>query len=304
MSLFEVMGFFEIGLVFSILALGTFISFRILRFPDLSVEGTFPLGAAVGAVLIANGLNPWVSTVLAGCAGFAAGALTASLHVRFQIIPILSGILVAVALYSINLRIMGGPNKPLLGSETVFDAPARWLSQPSYITNVAVLIGVVLLIKVALDLMFKTGFGFALRATGSNAEMARAAGINVGLTTIAGLGLANALTAISGALFAQIFGGADVYAGTGVIITGLASVIVGMSIFPSRTMILATFACIFGSIAYRASVGIALNADVLGLRASDLQLVTARLVAVTLILQAGGWLELRLRFFGVQGVKK
>ena len=127
----------------------------------------------MGAVLIANGLNPWVSTVLAGCAGFAAGALTASLHVRFQIIPILSGILVAVALYSINLRIMGGPNKPLLGSETVFDAPARWLSQPSYITNVAVLIGVVLLIKVALDLMFKTGFGFALRATGSNAEMAR-----------------------------------------------------------------------------------------------------------------------------------
>ena len=286
MNLFEVMGFFEVGLVFGILALGTFISFRVLRFPDLSVEGTFPLGAATGAVLIASGLNPWLATLAAGGIGFVSGVTTATLHVRFRILPILAGILVAVALYSINLRIMGGPNKPLLGSTTVFDAPAAWLGQPSYITNVIVLVFVVLVLKLLLDLLFKTGFGFALRATGSNPEMARAAGINVGLMTICGLGLANALTAISGALFAQIFGGADVYAGTGVIITGLASVIVGMSIFPSRTMMLATLACVLGSIAYRAAVGVALNADALGLRASDLQLVTALLVAITLIIQS------------------
>lgn len=286
MTLFEILGFFEIGLVFGILALGTFISFRVLRFPDLSVEGTFPLGAAVGAVLISAGLNPWLATALAACAGFCSGTITAGLHVRFRIIPILAGILIAVALYSINLRIMGGPNKPLLGSETVFDGPARLLDQPSYITNVIVLLAIVIGVKLGIDAMFKTGFGFALRATGSNPEMARAAGINVGRVTIVGLGMANALTAMSGALFAQIFGGADVYAGTGVIITGLASVIVGMSVFPSRTMILATLACVLGSITYRAAVGLALNADILGLRASDLQLVTAVLVAVTLIIQA------------------
>lgn len=286
MTLYEIMGFFEIGLVFGVLALGTFISFRVLRFPDLSVEGTFPMGAAVGAVLISADMNPWAATVCAGMAGFISGLVTAALHVRFKILPILAGILVAVALYSINLRIMGGPNKPLLGNETVFDAPARWLGQPSYITNVVVLVFIVFALKLAIDMIFKTGFGFALRATGSNSEMARAAGINVGLMTILGLGLANALTAISGALFAQIFGGADVYAGTGVIITGLASVIVGMSLFPSRTMVLATLACVLGSITYRAAVGLALNADALGLRASDLQLVTALLVAITLIIQA------------------
>ena len=286
MTMYEIMGFFEIGLVFGILALGTFISFRVLRFPDLSVEGTFPMGAAVGAVLISGDCNPWVATLVAGGAGFLSGAITASLNVRFKIIPILAGILVAVALYSINLRIMGGPNKPLLGSETVFDAPARWLGQPSYITNVIVLVFTVLILKILLDLMFKTGFGYALRATGSNAEMAKAAGINVGMVTIIGLGIANALTAMSGALFAQIFGGADVYAGTGVIITGLASVIVGMSLFPSRTMALATLACVLGSITYRAAIGVALNADTLGLRASDLQFVTAALVTITLVVQA------------------
>lgn len=286
MTFYEIMGLFEIGLVFGILALGTLISFRVLRFPDLSVEGSFPMGAAVGAVLIAGGANPWVATILAGGAGFLSGATTAILHVRFKVLPILSGILVAVALYSVNLRIMGGPNKPLLGSKTVFDAPADWLGQPTYITNVIILLLTVLVLKALVDFLFKTGLGFALRATGSNVEMARAAGINTGLMTIIGLGIANALTAISGGLFAQIFGGADVYAGTGVIITGLASVIVGMSLFPSHTMALATLACILGAITYRFAVGVALNADALGLRASDLQLVTSILVAVTLIVQA------------------
>jgi putative ABC transport system permease protein len=286
MSLYEFLSTVEIGLVFGIVALGAFLSFRILDFPDLTVEGSFPLGAAVAATLIVGaGWNPWVATVGAAGAGFVAGFFTAYLNVRFNILHILAGILMAISLYSINLRIMDGPNKPLLGVPTIFGMFDGW-SIPAYMLSPILIFALVVGIKVALDLFLSTGIGMSMRAAGANPAMAAANGIDVGRMKLTGIGLANALTALAGALFAQIFGAADAYMGIGVIIVGLAAVIVGMTILPSRTISQATFACLIGALLYRFAVALALNAGFLGLKASDVQLVTAILVAITLMLQS------------------
>ncbi len=283
MSLYEFLGTVEVGLIFGLVALGAFLTFRVLDFPDLTVEGSFPLGAAVAAALIlVLRIDPWIATLAAALAGFAAGFVTAYLNVRFNILHILAGILVAIALYSINLRIMAGPNMPLLGATTIFTS-IQGLPVPAYILSPILLAAIVLAIKVALDLFLKTGIGLAMRATGSNPAMAAANGVDVGRMKLAGIGIANALTAFSGALFAQVFGAADAYMGIGVIIIGLASVIVGMSLLPTRTILQATFACLFGAVLYRFAVALALNADFLGLKASDVQFVTAVLVVLTLI---------------------
>ena len=288
MSLYEFLGTLETGFIFGIVALGAYLTFQVLDFPDLTVEGSFPLGAAVAATLMVSAeLNPWLATLAAGFAGFAAGYITAFLNVRFNILHILTGILVAISLYSINLRIMSGPNKPLLGLDSVFSS-FEFLTIPGYIINPIFLGILVIFIKFALDLLLSTGLGISMRAAGSNPAMAEANGVNVGNMKLFGVGLANCLTAIAGALFAQIFGAADAYMGIGVIIVGLASVIVGMSILPSRTIFLATIACISGAVLYRLAVAFALNADFIGLQASDVQLVTAILVAVALIAQQSG----------------
>ncbi len=301
MSLYEIFGSFETGFIFGIVALGAYLTFKILDFPDLTVEGSFPLGAAVAATLIVGaGLNPWVATLAGGLAGFCAGFVTAWLNVRFRILHILAGILVAISLYSLNLRIMGGPNKPLLNVETVFTA-FEGFGVKSYIINPIVLGVFALAVKLALDLLLATGFGMAMRAAGANPAMAEANGVNVGRMKLIGVGIANFLTAIAGALFAQIFGAADAYMGIGVIIVGLASVIVGMSVLPSRTIMLATAACIGGAILYRLAVAAALNADFIGLQASDVQLVTAVLVAVALIVQQSGGRVLRAAKRGGRG---
>jgi len=301
MSLYEIFGSFETGFIFGIVALGAYLTFKILDFPDLTVEGSFPLGAAVAATLIVGaGLNPWAATLAGGLAGFCAGFLTAWLNVRFRILHILAGILVAISLYSLNLRIMGGPNKPLLNVETVFTA-FEGFGVKSYIINPIVLGVFALAVKLALDLLLATGFGMAMRAAGANPAMAEANGVNVGRMKLIGVGIANFLTAIAGALFAQIFGAADAYMGIGVIIVGLASVIVGMSVLPSRTIMLATAACIGGAILYRLAVAAALNADFIGLQASDVQLVTAILVAVALIVQQSGGRVIRAAKRGGRG---
>ena len=288
MSLYEILGTLEIGFVFGLVALGAYLTFRVLDFPDLTVEGSFPLGAAVCAALIVTlGVNPWIATLAAALAGFAAGWLTALLNVRFGILNILAGILVAIALYSINLRIMGGPNKPLLGDPTVFG----WLDGfgvPTYKLTPIFIGLIVLAVIVGLNLFLRTGYGIAMRAAGANPAMAAAQGIDVGLMKLFGLAIANALTALAGALFAQVFGAADAYMGIGVIIVGLASVIVGTSILPSRTILQATFACIVGAVLYRFAVALSLNAGFIGLQASDVQLVTAVLVALALIAQRSG----------------
>lgn len=295
MTLYEILGTLETGFVFSLVALGAYITFRILDFPDLTVEGSFPLGAAVCATLIVGfQTNPWLAT-FAGClAGFCAGWLTAWLNVRFGILHILAGILVSIGLYSVNLRIMSGPNKPILGKPTVFDTFAI-AGVPSFYISPVVLGGFALVALLLLNLFLATGYGIATRAAGSNPAMSEAQGVNVGRMKLIGVGMANALAALGGALFAQIFGAADAYMGIGVIIVGMAAVIVGTSLIPSRTILAATFACIVGAILYRLVVALALNAGWMGLQASDVQLVTAVIVACVLILQrTGGGLKRKL----------
>jgi putative tryptophan/tyrosine transport system permease protein len=288
MSLYEILGTLETGFVFGLVALGAYLTFRILDFPDLTVEGSFPLGAAVcAALIVAGGWNPWLATLAAGVAGFGAGWATAYLNVRFNILHILAGILLSISLYSINLRIMGGPNEPLLGVETVFSA-FDGFGVASYIISPIFLGFVVLVMLIILNTFLHTGYGISMRAAGANPAMAAANGVNVGRMKLYGVGLANTMTALAGALFAQLFGAADAYMGIGVIIVGLASVIVGTSLLPSRTILQATLACIFGAVLYRLAVALALNADFLGLQASDVQAVTAVLVMIALVAQYSG----------------
>ena len=283
MSLFSMFGALEIGLIFSLVALGVFISFRLLRFPDLTVDGSFPLGGAVGALCISSGMDPFLATALAALAGASAGIITAILNVHLKIMDLLASILMMIALYSINLRIMGKPNIPLIMEPTVFTIlEPSWLID--YIARPVILIIVVLLAKLALDAYFSTRQGLAIRATGSNPRMARAQGINTGAMVILGMAISNGLVGLAGALFAQSQGGADISMGIGTIVIGLAAVIVGESILPSRKLFLVTLAVILGAIVYRFFIALALNSDFIGLQAQDLNLVTALLVTFALVI--------------------
>ncbi|GAB2545220.1 putative ABC transport system permease protein [Simplicispira sp. 125] len=283
MSLFSLLGAIEIGLIFSLVALGVFISFRLLRFPDLTVDGSFPLGGAVCAILISHGTNPYLATLAAMAAAAAAGLLTGWLNVRLKIMDLLASILVMIALYSINLRIMGGPNVPLINDTTLFT-----LLQPEgmedYVARPLLLAVIVIAAKLALDWFFATERGLAIRATGSNARMARSQGVNTGAMVLLGMAVSNALVGLAGALFAQTQGGSDISMGIGTIVIGLAAVIVGESILPSRRLIYATLAVVIGAIVYRFFIALALNSDFIGLKAQDLNLVTAVLVTIALII--------------------
>ena len=281
MTLFAFMGSVEAGLIFGFVAIGVYLSFRVLDFPDLTVDGSFPLGAAVAAVAILHGVNPWLATLLAAVAGFAAGQVTARLHIALNILHLLASILVMLALYSINLRIMGRPNLPLMASETVF-TPLEALSLPSYFALPIGLFVFVLIAKFALDWFLGTEIGLALRAAGANPRMAAAQGIDRGRMLPLGLGISNAYVAVGGALFAQAQGFADVTMGVGTIIIGLAAVIVGETLISTRTVFLATLAAVIGSVVYRAVIAFALNLDAIGLRAQDLNLVTAVLVVAAI----------------------
>ncbi|MDR2335368.1 MAG: ABC transporter permease [Burkholderiaceae bacterium] len=283
MSLFSLLGALEIGLIFSLVALGVFISFRLLRFPDLTVDGSFPLGGAVCAVMIASGYNPFVATVAAAVAGAVAGSITGWLNVRLKIMDLLASILMMIALYSINLRIMGGPNIPLINDATIFTI-LQPESLPDYWARPIILIVIVVAAKIAMDWFFSTERGLAIRSTGSNARMARAQGINTGGMVLLGMAISNALVAVAGALFAQTQGGSDISMGIGTIVIGLAAVIVGESILPSRRLIYATLAVIIGAIVYRFFIALALNSDFIGLKAQDLNLVTAVLVTIALVI--------------------
>lgn len=283
MSMYSLWGALEIGLIFGLVALGVLISFRILRFPDLTVDGSFPLGAAVAATLISAGFDPFVATMIATLAGALAGAITGWLNVRLKIMDLLASILMMIALYSINLRIMGRPNVPLITEPTVFT-----LLQPEmisdYIMRPLILLVVVAAIKFLLDWFLGTQIGLAIRSTGSNPRMARSQGIATGAMVLVGLAISNALCALAGALFAQSQGGADISMGIGTIVIGLAAVIVGESIFPSRRLLVMTLAALVGAVVYRFFIALALNADFIGLHAQDLNLVTAVLVTIALVI--------------------
>ncbi|WP_227459580.1 ABC transporter permease [Cupriavidus pauculus] len=285
MSLFSLLGALEIGLIFSLVALGVLISFRILNFPDLTVDGSFPLGGAVAATLIAAGQDPFVATLVAIVAGAMAGFVTGWLNVRLKIMDLLASILMMIALYSVNLRIMGRPNVPLITEPTIFTIlQPEWM--PDYVLRPVVLLIVVVLAKLALDWFFSSQLGLAMRATGANPRMARAQGVPTGRATLAGMALSNALVALAGALFAQTQGGSDISMGIGTIVIGLAAVIIGETIIPARRLVFVTLAVVIGAILYRFFIALALNSEFIGLKAQDLNLVTAALVTLALVLPA------------------
>lgn len=286
MSLYTLLGALEIGLIFSLVALGVLISFRILVFPDLTVDGSFPLGGAVAATMIASGFNPFLATFVALLAGALAGFITAWLNVRLKIMDLLASILMMIALYSINLRVMGKPNVPLISEPTIFSI-LQPDSIPDYVARPLILLVVVTGAKLLLDWFFSSEIGLAMRATGANARMARAQGIATGRATLAGMALANALVALAGALFAQTQGGSDISMGIGTIVIGLAAVIIGENILPARRLVWTTLAVILGAILYRFFIALALNSDFIGLQAQDLNLVTAVLVMLALVLPMG-----------------
>ncbi|TSD90265.1 ABC transporter permease [Mycobacterium sp. KBS0706] len=291
MSLFAFLGAIEIGLIYALVALGVFLSFRVLNFPDLTVDGSFPLGAAVTATLIVAGVDPVLATLVGATAGAVAGLVTAWLNVRFGILHLLASILTMIALWSINLRIMGKPNVALINQDTVIGLFA-WLSPvieavglPARATlKVVVLAIIVLIVGLALGRFLTSEFGLAMRATGANSRMARAQGISTKLHIYVGMALSNALVALAGALFAQTAGFADVTVGTGTIVNGLAAVILGETIFRTRSIVMMLLACVVGAVLYRIAIALALNTGWLGLQSSDLNLVTAVLVGIALML--------------------
>lgn len=283
MSLFSVLGAIEIGLIFSLVALGVFISFRLLRFPDLTVDGSFPLGGAVCAILISTGTNPWLATLAGTAAGAVAGLITGWLNVKLKIMDLLASILMMIGLYSVNLRIMGGPNVPLINDPTLFTM-LQPENVPDYVMRPIIMLGFVIVAKLALDWFFATERGLAIRSTGSNARMARAQGVNTGGMILLGMAISNGLVGLAGALFVQTQGGSDISMGIGTIVIGLAAVIVGETILPSRKIIWATLAVVLGAVVYRFFIAAALNIDAIGLKAQDLNLVTAVLVTIALII--------------------
>jgi len=290
-------GAWTIGLVLSLLALGVFISFRIFRFPDITADGSITLGASVAAVLLVGGMNPLLATTLAFVGGFLAGSVTGILHTKFQINKLLSGILVMTALYSVNLHVMGKSNVPLL-SETTLATMAASSGSALFggaenfnvwgwevgTHDASVLVAALLAAAVTgaiLYIFFQTNLGTAMRGTGDNDQMVRALGISDGNMTILGLALSNGLIAVSGALLAQYQGFADVQMGIGMVVWGLASVIIGEALVGSNLLGLTITGAVMGSVLFRLMVAIALR---WGLNPNDLKLITAVFVFIALIL--------------------
>lgn len=286
MNSMQFIGALEVGLIYGFVAVGIYLSFRVLDFPDLGVDGTFPLGAAVCAALIVCGAHPVYATLAAMLAGAMAGYVTAWLSTHLGILNLLAGILVMTALYSINFKIMGCPNLSLFGKTSLFELFCQPLKVYLGAFWLIVPIGLFLgLLIYALNVFLKTDIGLALRATGNNARMARAQGINdkrmVGLC----LALSNVFVALGGALFAQYNGFADITIGVGTLIMGLAAVIIGEAVlFSSRRISYALLACVLGAILYRFLIAFALNVGSSFLQASDLNLVTAALVVLAILL--------------------
>lgn len=283
MSQIAFWGAVELGLIFSFVAIGVYLAFRILDFPDLTVDGSFPLGAAVTAVLITTGYNPWFAALISMLAGSMAGLVTATLNVRFKILNLLASILTMIALFSVNLRIMGRPNIAIINQETML-SPFYGHGIPEYYVRPLFVFVLVIIAVVLVWRFLESDTGLAMRATGANPRMAKAQGVKTDQQIYMGMGLSNALVALGGSLFAQTNGFADVTLGVGTIVVGLAAVIVGETLLRSRLILIILIGCVFGSIIYRIAIQLALTSDILGLEASDLNLVTAVLVTFALIL--------------------
>ena len=268
------------GLLWSVLAIGVYLTFRVLDVADLTVEGSFPLGAAVAAALLVAGWSPIPSILIACFAGMLSGVVTGILTTRFKIPALLSGILTMIALYSVNLRVMGKANLPLLGIDTLF-TQFGWISEDKQTVVFAVGLVVVLLVGALCYWFFGTEIGAAIRATGFNPNMIRANGVNTDVTIILGLLLSNGLVAVSGALVAQSNGFADVGMGVGTIVIGLASVIIGEVLFGTSSFWRCLISVVLGSVVYRIVIAVVLQ---MGMPPNDLKLFTAILVAAALAL--------------------
>ncbi|MFF5993992.1 ABC transporter permease [Lysinibacillus sp. KU-BSD001] len=302
-------GSVEQGIIYAIMALGVYLTFRVLDFPDLTVDGSFVTGAATAAAMIVLGYNPIIATLVAIVAGFIAGCMTGLLHTKGKINPLLSGILMMIALYSINLRIMGTTkesatgisNVPLLTADTLFTQfQSFWAglgidtaindmlrgmgltSLPSTYGTVLVILVITIAIKLIADWFLKTEVGLAIRATGDNKRMIRSFSANTDSLIILGLGLSNAMVAFAGALIAQYSKFSDVQMGVGMIVTGLASVIIGEAIFGTKTIVRTTFAVVVGAIIYRIIYALALRVEFLD--TGDMKLITAAIVILALVI--------------------
>lgn len=277
-----ILGILEQGLIYGILALGLLITYRILDFPDLTVDSSFPLGAAVSAVLTLQGMAPWLTLVCGLLAGAVAGLVTGIIHVKCKVRDLLSGIITMTGLYSVNLRIAGKANLPIFSCDTLFRSgftkslPA-WISP--YSTVIMILI-IALIAKLLLDLFLKTKAGYLLRAAGDNASVVTTLAKDQGSVKIIGLMIANALVSLSGAVMCQQQRFFDISMGTGTMVIGLASVIIGTNLFKNFTIMRSTTMVIIGSILYKACVSIAIS---LGLEATDMKLITAVLFLLILI---------------------
>ncbi|SHF18038.1 putative ABC transport system permease protein [Desulfofundulus australicus DSM 11792] len=299
MSLSIWLGSLEQGLLWGAMVLGVYITFRVLDYPDLTVDGTFTLGAAITAHCILLGYSPWVALLVAVLCGGLAGMVTAFLHTGLRVAPLLSGILTMIALYSINLRIMGQANLSLLREQTIFTRVGEIALLEPWGPLLLALTVVVLVVGL-LYLFLQTELGMSVRATGDNEQMIRSLGVNTGTMKLVGLAIGNALVALSGSLVAQYQGFADVGMGIGMIIAGLAAVIIGEALVGNQTLFRSLLAAIAGSIVYRAVIGLVLQ---LGMPATDLKLFTSLIVVIALafplVRQRLGFRSLRLRGEGV-----
>jgi putative ABC transport system permease protein len=283
--------FYE-GLAFGLVAIGVYLTFRVLAFPDLTVDGSFPLGGAVAATLIVNfNWNPWLATLAALGAGLCAGLATSLLNTKLRINALLAGILMMVALYSINLMIMGRSNIGLLREVTVFDQVSQFLGIDDKVTlSIIFMVVLTIIILAILNWFLRTEIGLALRATGENEQMVRGLGGNTDMTTMLGVSISNGLVALAGALIAQNQGYSDVGMGVGMIVMGLAAVIIGEGIFRPRGVTSILLAVIGGTFVYRLFIGIALRYN--WVSAGNLKLITALLVIIAL---AVPYVQKRLR---------
>lgn len=278
-----IIGIMEEGLIYAIMALGLYITYKILDFPDLSVDGTFPMGAAVTAMLILKGVHPALTLVLSFAAGLLAGCITGLIHVKLKVRDLLSGIIMMTALYSINLRIAGKANLPIFSKETIFENTFLDAAVPEALDPYLVciiLFVIVLVCKILLDLFLKTRAGYLLRAVGDNEVLVTSLAKDKGMVKILGLALANGFVALAGCVYCQQKGFFEVSTGTGTMVIGLASVIIGTKLLKRFHGVKATTAVIFGSIVYKACVSLAIA---LGMAASDLKLITAVLFLIILV---------------------
>ena len=273
----------EQGMIYAIMALGVYITYKILDFPDLTVDGSFPLGAALSAVLINQGVNPILCLILSFVAGTGIGILTGLINVKLKVRDLLSGIIMMTALYTVNLRIAGKANLPFYNAKTVFDNAfvKALLPEPIYQYRVLIIAFLILIaVKYLLDWYMSTKSGYLLRAVGDNETLITSLGVDKGIVKIIGLAIANGLVALSGSLFAQQQNFFDISMSTGTVVIGLASVIIGSSLFKKITFLRVTTSVVFGSIIYKACVAVAIRY----MKSVDLKLITAVLFLFILVL--------------------